>query len=156
MSETVKVEIEIPVIPEDKIPAGMKLGNPAYEHRRPQEGEWYCDVPLRKWYKSNFNFQKDRHIVANFIPIEPEEKEFIDREVYPGDSCYFVKEGNGEEGGDRVWNLSLVNSSILFVEYYWLGQDGTVYHSSKQHFRRENGEACTHVRFRNPKYKKGE
>jgi hypothetical protein len=157
---TVKVEIEIPVIPEDKIPAGMKLGNPAYEKRVVKNNDVaymqvFKDLQWQDgWGKVDHFFAGSVSIVANFVPIEPEEPEFIDREVTTSDHAVLYQVKAPDDFAN--WRLSDIACHIQFIEYLWLDADGKIIYSDVHFFRTKKHGVCTHVRFINPKYKKGE
>jgi len=150
MSEqkTVKLEIEIPTIPENKIPEGMKRGTPAYEKRRVHKGDTVLNAEMQ-WEKTG-NLIGHFGVVANFVPREPEEPSFIDRKVESPYDMYVIVLPE-----DRRC-LSDISSHIDFVEYLWKDANNEEIYKSSQHFRTEKRGICTHVRFINPKYKKGE
>jgi hypothetical protein len=148
----VKFEIEIPALPEDKIPAGMKLGNPAYEHRIVVVGEPFI-CGNNEWIDAS-GFAGYHAIVANFVPCEPEEKEFIDINVYSSKAQLVVIDlpkslTDGVSDYLRV-NISYARTHRYFSCFVWA--DGV--HFSDNAFY-DGKRFCTHVRFHNPKYKDG-
>jgi hypothetical protein len=142
------------VIPEDKIPAEMKLGNPAYELKVLKRGDFYLSWCSNQWLHSEEDYERTIRIVANFVPIEPEEPEFIDREVTTSDHAVLYQVKAPDDFAN--WRLSDIACHIQFIEYLWLDADGKIIYRSLRFFRHEIHGVCTHVRFVNPKYKKGE
>jgi len=146
----VKVEIEIPVIPEDKIPAGMKMGKHPFLYCKREKGNTIL-LSVNIWAVCNSYTAGSWGIVANFVPIEPEEKEFIDKERYSVCGQWYVADYKL-----TGYPLTAIASHTLFVEYLWLDADGKIIYSDVHFFRTKKHGVCTHVRFINPKYKKGE
>jgi hypothetical protein len=150
----VKVEIEVPVIPADKIPAGRKLGNPMAKYQVAYNQNVFLDTSSNTWEICQGPSEHRYRFVANFVPIEPEEPEFVDREIQIGTASHNYYVNVVGECGNRT--LSDAASQIEFVEYLWKDADGKIKLRSMERFRYAIYGVCTHVRFINPKYKKGE
>jgi hypothetical protein len=149
--KTVKVEIEVPECP---IPEGMKRGEPAYEIRVTKAGDWCLHNNLTWCRPSILNIGK-ADIVANFVPIEPEEPEFIDVEVDFSKAQFAVinlpKSLTDGVSDYLAVNISHARTHRYFSCFVWAAG----IHFSDNAFY-DGKRFCTHVRFRNPKYKKGE
>ena len=146
--EMAEVTIKVPAISADKIPAGMKLGNPAYEYRLVKKGEWFFDESISKWMQAVRDVGCS-YPVANFVPCKPVE-EFVDKEVEPdADNMYSV-----ETPARSKRLVSNISSHTLFDTYLWKDTDGGEIYRSLQFFRHEKFGICTHVRFSNSNKKR--